>query len=349
MREERLEVKRQSRRGLGDRLLDNLHWFAAWGAIGAVAAQGAGLWLAPAHGPEGVADAEAAYVRFDDSANLASFPGPERLKEVESTLAALSQAMAPAAVPEVSAPRGLTYPPAFLETLKPGAANEIRFAAPVDLRVSAEVGGVDLAWTDPAGNNVRIKEFEVLRGAEDGAAETVVKTVPGDVFTTRDGTAEAGRTYRYRVRAVAADTTASTGGAAKSAPSEGAVVKAIADFKIEAVGLKGEALVVKVSKWSGGAWRDRNFEVRQGDAVGGRDDALGLDFSTGRRVKSLRIETKTAPVVRREVIFDAEGRVVVEGGAPRRVSVTREETFQVATATLEGGSMPADTLTWGGR
>lgn len=349
MREERLEVQRQARRGLGDRLLDSLHWVVAWIVIAAVGAQAAKLWLEPAFGEAGAAEVKAAYDRFDDAANLASFPTEARLKAVDAALADLSAAIAAPAAPKSDAfPRGMTYPAAYLETLKTGASNEVRFAAPTGVRATAEVGGVDLVWADPAGNNVRIKEFEILR-AENEGPETVVKTVPGDVFATRDATAVAGVGYSYRIRAVAADAAGASGGAAKSSPSDGVQVKAIADFKIEAAGLAGDALVLKVSKWSSGEWRDRVYEVKQGEAIGGKDASLGVDFSTGRRLKQLLIETKTAVISRKEVVFDADGRVLLDGASPRRVVVSGEETYKVATATIDGGSMPADTLIWGRR
>ncbi len=349
MKEERLEVKRQARRGWGDRLLDSLHWVVAWVVIAAVCAQAAKLWLEPSYTETGIEDVRAAYVRFDDAANLASFPADERLKSVDATMAGLAASIGVSATPNLEVlARGLTYPADYLETLKTGASNEVRFAAPTGVRATAEVGGVDLVWADPAGNNVRIKEFEVLRAEGDGP-ETVVKTVPGDGFATRDTTAKAGVGYSYRIRAVAADAAAASGGSAKSTPSDPVLVKAIADFKIEATGLKGDALIVKVSKWSSGNWRDRIYEVRQGDAIGGKDDSLGVDFSTGRRVTQLVIVTPKAVISRQEVVFDADGRVLLDGALPRRIVVQGEETYKVATATVEGGSMPADTLIWGRR
>ena len=346
MKEEHLEVKKQARRSAWETTLDRLHVIVGAAAVAVFGGQAAGLWLDPRANDEDAAKAEGAYVKFDDAANRASFPMEERLKETEAAVAALAASLAPPATKaHADLPRGLTYPAAYLETLKPGASNEVRFSAPVDVRATAEVGGVDLAWADPAGNNVKIREFEILR-AEGDAAESVLRTVPGTTFAFRDAGAAPGHEYVYRVRSIAAEGFAAAGGAAKSAPSEPAKVRAIADFKIEPAGLEGEVLVVKVSKWSGGAWKDRTYAVKRGDAIGGKDDALGVDFSTGRRVAELLIETKTEMKTKNEVVFDADGRVVAVDGAPKRVPVTAEHPYRVATAKIEGGALPPETVVW---
>jgi hypothetical protein len=346
VKEEHLEVKRQLRRSAVETALDRLHVLVGVAAFAVFGGQAAGLWLDPRAHDDGAAKAEEAYVAFDDAANRASFPLEERLKETDGALAALGASLAPpASKSNAGLPRGLTYPTAYLETLKPGASNEIRFRAPVDLRAVAEVGGVDLAWADPAGNNVKIREFEILRAEGDGA-ESVLRTVPGSTFAYRDEGAQPGHEYAYRVRSIAAEGFAAAGTAAKSSASEPAKVRAIADFKIEPAGLEGDVLVLKVSKWSGGAWKDRLYRVKRGEPIGGKDDALGVDFSTGRRLAELTVETKTESRTKNEVVFEADGRVVVEAGAPKRVPVTADQPYLVASAKIDGGALPPETLVW---
>ena len=71
---------------------------------------------------------------------------------------------------------------------------------------------------------------------------------------------------------------------------------------------------------------------------------MRVDFSTGRRLVKLTIETIEVPVTRDEVVFDPKGKVVVEAGAPRRVSVSSTEPRQRITAAVAGGGLPDDTI-----
>lgn len=342
MREEHLEIKQQRRRSFGDRFLENLHALVAVVVLVLAGGYAAGRLFvsdAPQRELERVKAAQAA---FDDAAHTAVFPHEARLAAAAKTLADAVVAEKPPSLAAGELPKGLTYPAAYLEVLKPGSANEVKFAPPTALRAEAEVGGVALTWADPAGNNVPIKAFEVLR-SEGGREAEVVATLSGATFLWKDAGAAAGTDYAYRVRSVTE--AAGRGGEARSEPSEAVAVRAIADFKIAFAAAGPAGAEFKVAKWVDGAWRERNFVVAEGALIGGRDDALGTDFSTGRRLAKLATSQREETRTRDEVVFDADARVVVEGGAPKRTKVTSTDVVVVVSATLDGGRLPPETLT----
>ncbi|HYC78119.1 MAG TPA: fibronectin type III domain-containing protein [Planctomycetota bacterium] len=343
MREEHLEV-RQSPRRVDNPILANVHVVVFLAALALVALQAAGVILAPAYGPRELKDVEDAHQAFETAANTAQFPVEARTRETSDELAAVAAALKPKPPPASAPVRGLTYPPTYLETLKPGASNEIKFAPPTGVRASAEVGGVDLVWADPAGNNVAIGEFEILR-SEDGGDLVPTAKVKGDQFAWRDASAVPGKDYVYRVRAVTREGAVGSAGVARSDLSDAAQVRAIADFKIELVDFLPDAARFRVSRWRDGDWRTRIFEVAQGRPIGGRDEALGVDYSTGRRLASFVVEERTEPASREEVVFGPDAKVVVEDGAPRKVKVVRDVIVRKAVATVDGGALPPETLT----
>jgi hypothetical protein len=146
------------------------------------------------------------------------------------------------------------------------------------------------------------------------------------------------------VQAVAADPDIANTPRGRTAHSEPASAKAVADFKIEIVGHEGEVVTLKVSKWHDGSWRDRTFDVKEGEPIGAKDQALGIDFSTGRKLAKVSVETTDVPVTRDEIVFDAKGRVVIEGGAPKKVAVSGVDTKRKTLVSITGGSLPDDVL-----
>lgn len=343
MKEEHLEVRRRH----GPTLLERLRWHV--GTAVAIAAgvllvlQIFGLALRPLEsGRKALRDLVGAIDRVQASVESRTFPSGERMLEVEAQVGGLRTELKHHGNP-VKAGEGFTYPPAYLATLKPGESNEFRFQAPVDVAAAAEAGGVDLKWADPANNNVKIGAFEIFR-REDGGEATLLKRVDGATHGFRDTSAKPGHGYEYAVEAIASDPDFAETPRGRSPRSAPAAVKAVADFKIELVDLTEGVATLKISKWIEGKWRDRTFDVREGEAIGQMDQALGVDFSTGRRLSKLSVETAQVPVTRDEIVFDPSGRVVVEQGSPKHVRVTRELTRQKISASITGGSLPDDLL-----
>jgi hypothetical protein len=339
MKEERLEVRRRH----GPTRLERLKWHV--GTIAATVAaillglQIAGLILAPSrHAKDAIADLKSATGRLSEDVGKRSFPLDARAKGVDEAIGQLVTTFKhEGSAAEV--PPGLTYPPRYLATLKPGESNEIRLDAPIDLVATAEAGGVALKWSEPPANNVKIATFEIFR-KEGGDEPATIGTVDGATHAFRDASAKPGHTYEYTVGAVTADPDIANTPRGRSAQSAPASVKAVADFKIELVKSGEGAATFKVSKWVEGAWRDRTFEVREGGAIGGMDQALGVDFSTGRTLARLTVETSEAPVTREELVFDPAGRVVLDGGTPKRVTVSSVEVRRRTLASITGGALP---------
>jgi hypothetical protein len=346
MREEHLEVKRRH----GPTTLERLRWHVGSLVAGALlvllALQLFGVILAPPTPTENALRALSdATGRVEAGVNARTFPADERLKNVDSMVGELRTTLKHHA-PTSDPAWGITYPVDYLDTLKPGASNEIRFEAPIGLTATAEAGGVQLKWGEGAHNNVKVGAFEVLR--KDGGGDAVpVGRTEGAVFEWRDSAVKPGYAYEYAIVAIAADPDLANTPRGRSPASAPATAKALADFKIELVDAKdGTAIATfKVSKWRDGAWKDRTVDVKEGEAIGQMDQALGFDWSTGRKLAKLTFQTAEVPVTRDEIVFDPKGRVVVEAGAPKKVAVAGIQTKHKVTALLTGGELPDDTLT----
>jgi hypothetical protein len=344
MREEHLEVRRRH----GPTLLERLRWH-----VGSIVAALLGVLLvlqllgvigAPSdHSVDAVTDIRRAIGRVRDDVATRAFPMDERLKAVDERIAELRTTFRHHPTP-VEGLEGITYPPSYLSTLKPGESNEIRFHAPIDLVATAEAGGVDLKWAEAADNNVKVATFEVFRKGPGDSEATTLQKVEGSIHAFRDSQAKPGHDYEYTVQAVAADPDIANTPRGRSPHSAPASVRAVADFKIEIVDHKDGVATLKVSKWHEASWRDRVFEVKEGDPIGAVDQALGIDFSTGRTLVKLAVETSEVPVTRDELVFDAKGRVVIEGGAPKRVTVATVEIRRKTLASISGGALPDEVL-----
>jgi hypothetical protein len=81
-----------------------------------------------------------------------------------------------------------------------------------------------------------------------------------------------------------------------------------------------------------------------GQSIGELDPGSGVDYTTGRTLGSLSAETKSEARVRKEVIFDGDGRVRTEGGEPVTEEVEVNESFLEITAHVRGGPIPAESL-----
>ncbi len=344
MKEEHLEVKRGAGFGMIDRLLLHLDKVVAALAVAVVGAQVAGFLFQPAerfrHAQE---DAQSAARMLNETLSGTVFPVDERMTAVKQRIGQLVTQLKGSESAGVDLTSGLTYPVGYLKTLRPGESNEIRFVAPTDTKAVPDAGVIVVTWSEPAGNNVAIGTYDILR-AEDGGAEAVAASVEGTSHEWRDAGVKPGHAYRYRVIAVAKDADLARTSRGRSEPSPVAEARAIADFKVALVDEKADEVQIRVSKWIGGEWRDRVFSLKQGQAVGARDDALGVDFSTGRTISKIEAETVDVEETRAEVVFDAKGRVVVESGAAKRVPVTGKVPVRKIKVSLTGAGLPDDVL-----
>lgn len=343
MREEHQEVRRRH----GPSRLEKLKWHFGAVVAGALAVMiglqiGKVILRPPGDATQALRDLRDATSRIRTNVAGREFALEARMSEVDAEVARLRTTFKHVVAP-VEPQAGITYPASYLKTLKPGESNEIRFAAPIGLAATAEAGGVDLKWAEAAENNVKVGAFEVHR-AEAGAEPALLQKVDGATHAFRDSAALPGHTYQYTVQAVAQDEDLVHTPRGRSPHSAPASVKAVADFKIELVDVAADGITMKVSKWHEGSWRDRRFDLKEGDPIGKADQALGIDFSTGRTVTKVEIEATEVPVTRNEVVFDGKGRVVIEGGAAKRVPVASTATRRKTSVFISGGGLPDETL-----
>jgi hypothetical protein len=343
MKEEHLQVKRHHGPTLSEQIKWHLGTIAAILCLVVLGLQIFRVIGGPPASAYAVADdLDGTIERVRGSVAGRAFPTDERLKAIDDQIGVLRTSLKHHSAP-AEAGEGLTYPPSYLKLLQPGESNEIRFQAPVSLTATPEAGGIDLKWADPPNNNVKVGTFEIFR--KEGSGEPAkIQAVEGTAHQFRDASVKAGHSYEYTVQAVAADADLSNTPRGRSPFSAPATAKALTDFKLELVDHQGDVATIKVAKWHGGGWRDRTFEVKEGETIGKMDQALGIDFSTGRKLAKLTVETSEEQVSRDELVFDARGKVVVEGGAPKRVSVSRQETRRKTIASIAGGELPDDTL-----
>jgi hypothetical protein len=133
----------------------------------------------------------------------------------------------------------------------------------------------------------------------------------------------------------------------RSEPSDKETIEAMADFKLALVGAdkSAQTATFNVEKWHGATWWSKRFTVRAGQAIGEPDPGSGVDYGTRRTLAAIDFETRNETKVRHEIVFDADGKVKLEGGSPVTEEVTANETVEVASAKIEGGGLPPVVLT----
>lgn len=265
------------------------------------------------------------------------------LVKTETAVRALESSVAVPTAPK-GLPAGLTYPGTWLETTRPGETNVVKFGAPRKLDAAAEPGAVVLSWAPPEATVV-LSAYEIHR-SEDGGPFGIVGKVAGDVLTWRDESVVAGRPYAYRVIAVTSDALLVGSGRSRSPESDPAALRAASDSKIELVDVAEGVVSLRIRKKTGSdGWRTRIVTVAEGKPVGDVDPSTGLDWTTGRTVAKIAEALSETERSRDEVVFDAAGRVVLEGGIPKRVSTVRRDVWRTVSVTLSGGGAPDETLT----
>ena len=343
MREEHLEVAQQPKQPLGRRLVESLHLLAA--LLGAVAL-GLGIagLLLPV--PEEVqqtldrlgetrGEVEMA-LHADDRSTIAD-DAEERAARVLA-LWSPAEGRAPAVT-------GVMWPPSLLSMARSGEPNEIRFLAPRDLVAEAGRGRVLLRWVEDADSNVPLAGFVVLRGAA-GEEPAELDRVGVGVTNYEDPDVVSGVTYVYRVAGLTTDPGILAQGMDRSPASSPATVEAISDVRITLTAADPEAgrATFLIEKWHQDAWWSKTFEAGVGEGVGSADPGTGVDFSTRRRLTSVEMREGAVTEPRREVVFDPQGRVLVQGGNPVTEEVEVTEEFIEYLVALDGPAMPRATL-----
>ncbi|MEE2712446.1 MAG: fibronectin type III domain-containing protein [Planctomycetota bacterium] len=225
-------------------------------------------------------------------------------------------------------------------------SNEIVFPAPQDPRVEARFGANRVEWTTHEDNNVPVSGFRIMRKVGGGALAEL-KTVGADVFEYDDTDVRPGKQYTYRVLAVTEEPTV-VDQRAESEPSAPATTTAVADFKVtlDDVDLAAKTATFKVEKWHGGIWHEKRFTQKIGEVIGRNDAGSGVNYTSGRVMKTLDSEQATEDRERLEVVFDGAGKVLIADGSPVTTKVVVTETFERVKVLLEGGDLPPQTLTY---
>jgi len=347
VKEEHLSSAAPTRQPISALLKRNLDILAAVAGVAVLALVLFGVLMGPspevakmeAHLHEATSDARAHFESSRHSEDEFRARLHAAMDEVRSTWGDV-----PDPQPKVSP--SVTWPADLLQMHREGSDNVISFGAPQDVRGEARFGANSIEWSAHEDTNVTVSGFEIHRKIGEGAL-ALLATVGGEDSTFEDSDVEPGRAYTYRVVALTEDP-AVADQKPRTDPSAPVEVRAVADFKlvVEAVDVDKKTVTFKVEKYREGTWFDKRFTHRVGESIGRRDPGSGVDYACGRVIKSLSGEEATAELERFEVVFDGDGRVRVENGAPVTERVVSVETYDVFRVTVEGGGLPPETLTF---
>ncbi len=262
-----------------------------------------------------------------------SFDGQLYFARGDAARASLRASHEPTA--QAVSPPFRAYPATWLAAARSGG-NLAAISAPVDLVAEAGFGNVALRWTAGRGGNVPAGTWVLLR-ARPGEAYTTIAELPAATLHYVDP-APAGVEYQWRVAAKPGDPVlaAALGLSVPSSP-----VRSMALARVRWSILEASAATVRfrIEAWTGTAFEAREVDVNPGEAVevaGG-----GQGFVTGCRLESIRAEDSTRRQEALRVVFDREGRVILEGGEPRRepvVTEVRTRRFEIVLRTETGGT-----------
>jgi hypothetical protein len=154
-----------------------------------------------------------------------------------------------------------------------------------------------------------------------------------------------GVTYGYRVAALTEEVFVPSDQRRSPFSSQVSVVAAT-DFRLTILTTdeSKKSIELQVEKWHNNRWWTKVFEVSQGDTIGSFDEGSGVDYSTGQRVDLLEFTVETRREPRSEVVFDKDGRVMLEGSAPLTEILEQELTFTKTILRVAGGVLPVQTL-----
>jgi hypothetical protein len=243
--------------------------------------------------------------------------------------------------PTAATPKGLVfYHPATLEDVRTGREAEIRLLPPLSVSARAEQGSISVAWSSNDRTTAAIAEYVVYRRDETNPEREMAR-VAGDMTTFVDTSVKPGVVYFYCIAARSSEPALVGVGKDVSEKSEPVSERAQRDFEIKLVRAdiatqSGRFLVRRIID---GVWHEKEFDAKAGDAIGATDAGSLIDYSTACRVIDLRIVAEVANEVREDVVFAADGSVIVEAGQVKKkaVQVPRERRFLVGAFTNELG------------
>lgn len=333
MKEEHLHSRAEARLDLSGRMLGALDLLAVLGAIVLLALSFSGILDDSAATASELEARLAGGLRARDAALAAGrFDGQRYFERGDEAHAALKAAHEP--VPQPASPAFMAFPANWIAAVQSGG-NIASIATPRDLVAEPAFGAVKLRWVPGNGGNVSAGAWVLLR-ARPGEAYTTIAEVAAATHEYTDPT-PAGIEFQWRVAAKPADPAlaAALGLSAPSSPARGT---ALARVRWSIVAANDSGVRFKIEAWTGSVFEAREAEVSPGGAVevtGG-----GPDWVTGCRLESVRAEESTRRQETLRVVFDREGRVILEGGEPRRepvVSELRSRRFEVVLRTAAGG------------
>ncbi len=220
----------------------------------------------------------------------------------------------------------LFYDAATLEDLRGGRELELRFPPPKDLSAQAEVGVIRLQWRRDDTGTVRVTGWAVYRQAP-GEKEKRVASLPFERTQYDDRSVEAGVLYTYRVAALTDESILLKRNRNESRKSRSISVRGKRDFEILPIGWddRTKTFRVRVKKYHGGTWYEKDFDAVKGAMIGLLDPGTGVDYRTGCLVVGVDVRTEEVEETRDEIQFDEMAKVLLKDGKPltRRVTYRR--------------------------
>ena len=244
----------------------------------------------------------------------------------------------------IQAPSVSPWSPELLTAWGTGESNVIGFYPPTDVTAVGDRGRIEVYWTQDERNNVALSRVTVERSTSGGPFLSVAE-LEGDAVGYMDRDVKAGVTYGYRILASTEEPLVPAP-SRTTAPSSVVSCEGVADFKIRLLSANRETQEARleVQKWHEDRWWTREFTVTEGAAVGEVDPGLGVDYGTGRKLKSLGFIEEDKTEQRLLVVFDANGSVLLEGGSPVTEAKDVEVHLLRVVGTLSGGGLPEQTL-----
>ncbi len=220
----------------------------------------------------------------------------------------------------------LFYDSATLEDLRVGRELELRFPAPKNLAAQAEVGVIRLQWRRDDTGTVPVTGWAVYRQAP-GEEERRIASLPFERAQYDDRSVKAGVLYTYRVAALTDEPILLKRKRNESRKSRGISVRGKRDFEILPLAWNEgtKTFRVRVKKYHGGTWYEKDFDAVKGRMIGTLDPGTGVDYRTGCLVVSVDIRTEEVEETRDEIQFDEMARVLLKDGKPltRRITYRR--------------------------
>ncbi|HMS16178.1 MAG TPA: hypothetical protein PKA37_05005 [Planctomycetota bacterium] len=236
------------------------------------------------------------------------------------------------------------YSESRLRAWREGKGNVVRFGAPAGLVVDAERGFNRVRFVPDVLNSVALSGHLLERSVGGGAFERIALLPSGQV-EHEDRGVRPGVAYAYRVASLTEESFVPEG-ERMSAFSSVATVVGATDFRLSLLAGNKEQgnAELQVEKWHNDRWWTKVFTVREGEDVGALDTGTGVNYGTRQKISKLEFVEDQRRETLKEVVFDASGRVALEGEAPKTESTDREIRFLRTVLRVEGGDLPPQTL-----